>query len=129
MISKGLQSRSVAVLNQVGRTLATYLAWAVSSVLAVIDMLEVWNLIPQIYAFLRFGNWDFSSKMGYRAISVWAIFFLGIPWIILVFYVENYYREGSEKGKLWKRFLRVTLYEVGLIAAVLAIAFVLNIFS
>jgi hypothetical protein len=44
------------------------------------------------------------------AIQQFSICFAGIPWIVIIFFLEGYFRKGLRQGNLWQRVKTVYLY-------------------
>jgi hypothetical protein len=102
--------------------LLVYALWLLSSAVALV---VAW-VIRQTYllvAGVLLSDPDltssqlFNANLRANAVDRWAILVLGVMIVVLVVYVEHYYRTGAAKGKLLQHFLRVSSYQVGVMAA------------
>jgi hypothetical protein len=113
-------------------TLVQALAWLVTSVAAVIDMLYIRQGVMAILSGIQVARGlafhaaggiglDFSTDFGVSLVDKLLIFILGIGTIIAVVYIEYYFRKGQPKGLLYKR--------IGLVAAIEAGIFLLSVLA
>jgi len=100
----------MSAFRKAGRFVTVYAGWLFSSLVGLYAMLKAWEAIKLAYVALRLGKW------GYGAASNFAILLLGLAWLVGALYVESYYREGADQNLLLRRFLRVTLVELGILA-------------
>lgn len=85
----------------VARYIVCYLLWILICAIGMwLIFLIRRNLVEDIF-FLRVNAWQLS------AIDRWAVFVMGTAWVVAVFLVEGYLRNGVEQGKLWRRAGRV----------------------
>lgn len=92
-----------------------YLAWLAGCLIAFYIVYMGWQTALLIYAALEGFRW------GYALVSNASAFLLGLGCLVAVIYVEHYYRTGLDKGLLLKRFFKVTLIEVGVLAIFFAL--------
>jgi hypothetical protein len=93
-------------------TLAYLVAWLVSVVLLLVDLLAVRYVILAILGWMRVDRWtgDFWNRA--------FLLILACAGIALTISFEYYFRRGSERGLLGRRVLRVIGIQV--VVAVLA---------
>jgi hypothetical protein len=68
----------------------------------------------------------YYQSMQIRAADVWSVFFIGLLLVILIVFVEYYYRTGFQQGKLLARFCLMSIIEAGVLFVSHAIYFVLG---
>ena len=88
------------------RYLLAYLLWAISVVLAVVDLL-VWRSSAMIV--LGMTPWDRYVE---HAINQFSFLLLAIVGLGVIVFTEHHYRTGVEENRLLPRFLRVTFIEL-----------------
>ena len=88
------------------RYLAAYLLWAVTVVLAIVDLL-VWRSSGMIA--LGMTPWDRYVE---HAINQFGFLFLAILGLCVIVFAEHHYRTGVEENRLLPRFLRVTFIQL-----------------
>jgi putative Mn2+ efflux pump MntP len=99
------------------RYLLAYLLWAISVVLAILDLL-VWRSSAMIA--LGMTPWDRYVE---HAINQFGFLLLAILGLSVIVFTEHHYRTGVEENQLLPRFLRVTFIEL----LVLALAHLLRL--
>ncbi len=88
-----------------------YGAWLVTMVLAV-GVMYVWrSALLQIYIALRLDKYAFAAFNNTIVIG-----FL-LAWLVMVVVTESWYRQAVEKGLLGRRFARISLVLLALLAA------------
>ncbi|NOZ28234.1 MAG: hypothetical protein GXP39_09310 [Chloroflexi bacterium] len=97
-------------IRTAARYAAIYLAWGITGALGIADLIGAREAILRLYVMLRLGKW------GYGAADKWLFVFFGLIWLVGILYMESYYRTGAAKGVLARRFLRVTLIELAILA-------------
>ena len=95
---------------RVGRTLAVYGAWLVSSALLVGVLLMARSMVRAIFIGSRL---DTSL---YVLVNNWSFVLLALPVLCAVMYLEHYYRQSGKQGRLTRHFVTVTLIELALAA-------------
>ena len=89
---------------------AAYGAWLVSIVLAVV-VLAVWRAaLLQLYIELRLEKYAFAAFNN----TIVIVFLLA--WLVMVVATENWYRQAAEKGLIGRRFARLSLVLLALLA-------------
>ena len=86
--------------------IACYPLWLVSAALGLLDVFILRRAVEQAYLALGLDKW------GFVATSHSATIALGLAWLALVAWAEPAYREGAKDGRLWRRFRKVTLFEL-----------------
>ena len=76
-----------------------YVLWAVVIVLGLWCLIVSRSAINIIYIVITWNRWVL------RAVDRWSLLLLGIVWLAGVILVEAWFRDGVEKGVLWKRFI------------------------
>ncbi len=89
--------------------------WARSAMVAVLAILSMGVTLER-----------FQRSMEIRALDVWSAVIAGLIVLILLVFAEDYYRTGSQRGLLWRRFCRLTAIEVGVLFVAHAIYFVVG---
>ena len=79
-------------------TLMVYFLWAVISVGALGCLLVARGAITSAFRLLVLNSWVIG------AVDKFALFLLGVVGLVIVLYAENYLREASRKGTLYKSF-------------------------
>ena len=113
-------------------TLVQALAWLVTSVAAVIDMLYIRQAVLSVLSAIQSARslayhavgglgLDFSTDFGVSLVDKVLIFILGIGTVVAAVYIEYYFRKGQPKGLLYKR--------IGLVAAIEAGIFLISVLA
>ena len=94
-------------------TLAYLVAWLVSVVLLLVDLMSIRYVLLAILSWMRLDRWtgDFWNRA--------SLLVLGCVGVALAIGFEYYFRRGSERGLLGRRVLRV----LGIQVAVAALGF------
>ncbi len=106
-----------------------YILWMVSvalGALALFFVREAYLLALVVSASRREGrpaSEVLETALQARAADQWSIFFVGILTIVLIVYLENYYRTAVPAGSLWARFSLVSAIEIGVIGLANAVYF------
>lgn len=89
----------------------SFLLWLISLAMAALDFVAARVLIVSLFSLLNPNHWvmSFVDRMG--------VLLVGLTLMIVVLYLEHYYRQGSERGVLWPRFLRVSAILLAIAAA------------
>mgnify|MGYP005865347035 FL=1 len=95
-----------------------YLLWIVSIVLAGVDFPSTQSAIRLLAAIFTPYVPTETVRMRYQVhtISLFSIVILGMIWLVAAIFLLHYYEEGSRQGRLWKRFLGVTIVEAVIFA-------------
>ena len=104
-------------MRRAARYVAVYVGWLLSSALGLYVMLKAWEAVRAAYVALRLDKW------GYGAASHFSILILGLVWLVGILFVEAYYRTGAEQHDLRRRFLRVALIELAVLAPTFLVLF------
>jgi len=107
--------RRITTVRAVARYAAIYLAWGITGALGIADLIGAREAVLRLYVVLRLDKW------GYGAADKWLFVFFGLIWLVGILYAEFYYRTGAKQGLLLKRFLRVTLAELAILAVALGV--------
>lgn len=88
-----------------------YLLWLISLALFVADFFFGRILVTSLAQLTGLGYWQvsFFDRLG--------VLLAGLAGAALTIFVEYYYRTGLEKGLLWPRFTRVTLWQLAVVVA------------
>ena len=78
-------------------------AWLTSLVISSLDRTE------------RDVRARFYAGLQARAVDAWSAFIMVLALVVVVVFVEYYYRTGFRQGKLWSRFFLVTAIEIGVL--------------
>ncbi len=90
---------------------AAYGAWLVTMALAV-GVMYVWRAaLLQLYVALQL------DKYGMAAFNNTVVIVFLLAWLVMVVLTENWYRQAAEKGLLGRRFARLSLVLLALLAA------------
>ena len=90
---------------------AAYGAWLVTMALAV-GVMVVWrDALLQLYIALRLDKYAFAAFNN----TIVIVFLLA--WLVMVVITESWYRQAVEKGLLGRRFARVSVVLLALLAA------------
>lgn len=117
----------------ISRYVLGYVLWAVSIVTAgIIGLIvrDAFNNGLVLSAASQAGvdkTADFYQGLQLRAVEPWTYVIYGIIMIVIVAFVEHYYREGATRHRLLPRFLLVTGIEIGVLALAHASKFVMNL--
>ncbi|MEZ4866893.1 MAG: hypothetical protein R3C14_36565 [Caldilineaceae bacterium] len=92
------------------------LLWLVAVGLTALDILYGRLLTMAFFGLFALNHWvmSFIDRAG--------IFLLGLAGLILVLFLEHYYRTGVQRNRLWPRFLRVSAYQLVIILAGMALS-------
>ncbi len=89
---------------------AAYGAWLATMALAV-GVMYVWRAaLLQLYIALRFDKYAFAAFNN----TIVIVFLLA--WLVMVVVTESWYRQAAEKGLLGRRFARLSLVLLALLA-------------
>ncbi len=84
------------------QVLLVYGGWLVLFTLAlVLVFLLQRNVVEDILIGRMINPWRL------RSIGQWSVYVLGIGWIVFVFLIEGYLRNGAARGLFWQRIVRV----------------------
>ena len=84
------------------QVLLVYGGWLVLFTLAlVLVFLLQRNVVEDILIGRMINPWRL------RSIGQWSVYVLGIGWIVFVFLLEGYLRNGAARGLFWQRIVRV----------------------
>lgn len=99
--SQGVQM-AVKFLRRISPYVLCYLLWGITIALAFLNLIVVRNLYLTIMGVLSVQSWSAS------AIDKITFLFLGIVWLVLAIFSEDYYRISISKNRLWKSFSLIT---------------------
>jgi hypothetical protein len=114
------------------QTIIRFVAWMVSSILAIVDVLELRNAVTSIMVWNQIRIEDAMQGLDLEttqrafsgdAVVQWSTLVFGLLAVAGVVWVEHYFRKGAAIGKLFQRIAIVIGAEVG----VLVLAVVLQI--
>ncbi len=88
-----------------------YLLWLISLGLAIGDFFFGRILAVSLAEIAGLGYWQVSF------IDRLSVVLLGLAGAVLVILIEYWYRTGVEKRRLWPRFAKMTVWQIGLIVA------------
>lgn len=91
-----------------------YVLWMVIILLALWVLIVARGAVNIIYIVLTWNRWVL------RAVDRWSLLLFGIVWLIAIIAIEDYLRQGVEKGQLYQRFTKVAGAAV-LLGALLAL--------
>jgi hypothetical protein len=109
-------------MKEFSRYTLAYVLWVVSFIMAGGIGLIARESFVNLLAFLALPATkgdkaaDFYMGLQIRAAETWSYVFLGFLVVVVIVFVEFYYRAGAAKGHLLVRFLVVTAVELGLLA-------------
>ncbi|HRW06023.1 MAG TPA: hypothetical protein P5121_13045 [Caldilineaceae bacterium] len=89
----------------------SFLCWLIAVALTVLDILYGRILVMALFGLFGLNHWVMSF------IDRTSIFLLGLAGLILVLFLEHYYRTAVKRNRLWPRFRRVTGYQLAIIVA------------
>ncbi len=90
---------------------AAYGAWLVTMALAVVVMYVWRSALLQVYIALRLDKYAFAAFNN----TIVIVFLLA--WLVMVVITESWFRQAAEKGLLGRRFARLSLVLLALLAA------------
>lgn len=87
----------------------SFLLWLVATGLIILDFIYGRLLLMALVGLTPItpGLFIFIDRV--------SLVVLGLVGLILVLYLEHYYRTGVKRQQLWPRFLRVSLVQIGII--------------
>lgn len=85
--------------------LACYALWLGLSALGIWLIFQIRSAMFDLAIALRFNPWQV------RAIDQFSIVTLGLIWLVGVFILEHWLRQGMLKNQLWRRAARVLVFE------------------
>jgi hypothetical protein len=100
--------------------LLVYLGWIASAALGGYALLVFHQTIVGTFDALVLHSWARG------AVYQFSIVILGLIWLAGVLLLEDYYRNGLHRGALGRRFVRVTLGEVALLAVLLVVGLLVS---
>ena len=109
-------------MKEFSRYTLAYVLWAVSFIMAGGIGLIARESFVNFLAFLAVPATkgdkaaDFYMGLQIRAVETWSYVLLGFLVVVVIVFVEFYYRSGAAKGRLLVQFLVVTAVELGLLA-------------
>ncbi len=113
--------------SHVFQTLLYAIAWFISSLLAVVDLLNLRETVLDVLTSIQFGiqQNDLQNAQEFgktiQAIDQGLLFLGGTVAVALAVFFEYYFRKGEEKGKLVKRIVWVISIEVAIYLVLLLI--------
>lgn len=99
--SQGVQ-RVVKFLRQISPYVLCYLLWGITIALAFLNLIGARGLYLTIMGVLS------VQPRSASAIDKITFLFLGVVWLVLVIFSEDYYRTSISKNRLWKSFSLIT---------------------
>ncbi|MCC9075781.1 hypothetical protein FKZ61_006625 [Litorilinea aerophila] len=88
-----------------------YLLWVVSFALTLATLIAGRTLVMGVAGLFSDDYWRLAF------VDRAAILLLSVAGLILVLFLEHYYRRGVEQRRLWPRFARVTILQVAILLA------------
>src|SRR4051794_37253403 len=82
------------VQNSFVQHILAYLFWLITCGLALLDALVLRSTYHVLLTF------DFSQRYAARAVDDLSVLVLGVLLLILVIFIEHYYRTGAQNNKL-----------------------------
>ncbi len=115
-------------------SLAQFVAWIVTALVTLIDMLAAREAILSILAvfsvletqaYHRGGGvgQDLITQFGLTAFDNVMLLLMGLGAIVATIWIEYYYRKGRPKGLLYRRIAKVALIEVAIVVVAIVIRF------
>jgi hypothetical protein len=95
-------------------TIMVYILWFIIIIFSIWVLIAARGAINLLYIFTTFNRW------GLRAVDRWSLVFFGLAMVAGIVVVEDYLRNGAEKGILYLRFAKAA-GAVVLLGAVLAL--------
>lgn len=95
---------------RVAEAAVAYLGWIVNGLLALVALVAARGALLAIVVVLRLNPYL------YRPIDSWSFVLLGVLCLAVMLYIEHYYRQARQSGLLLRRFVRVTLIELAVLA-------------
>jgi hypothetical protein len=98
-----------------------YILWAVSMILGGMGLLQLRDAYLSAVVISSFNRNQnnatalFNSSMQTRTLDTWSYLLLGLVLVILIVFLEYFYRSGVLPGKLRRRFFKVTTFEFGIL--------------
>lgn len=99
--SQGVQM-AVKFLRQILPYVLCYFLWVITIALAFLNLIMARGLYLTIMGVLSVQSWSASG------IDKVTFLFLGIVWLVLVIFSEDYYLTSISKNRLWKSFSLLT---------------------
>jgi len=98
-----------SILIQIRDTVSTYVLWTIVIALGIGCLLAARGTINVLWIFLTWNRWTL------RAIDRWSLLLMGIVWLAVIIFAEEYLRLGADKSPLtlYKRFAKIVGWEVG----------------
>jgi len=93
----------------------SFLCWLIALGLALLDILYGRPIVVAFFGLFGLNHWvmSFIDRAG--------IFLLGLAGMVLVLFLEHYYRTGAARNILWPRFARVSAIQLLIIVVSLLI--------
>ncbi len=118
-------------------TLAQYVAWLVTALGTIIDLLAIREAILAILAVFsvlsaeayhaRGGvGEDFITTFGLSAFDNFMLLIMGLGAIVATISIEYYFRKGRPQGLLFKRIGKVLLIEVAIVIVAVIIRIIMG---
>lgn len=120
-------------VKHLSRYAVGYILWAVSIFISGIIGLVVRESVMDALVINASRNMgadnhaDFYLGFQLRAVEPWTYMLYGLLMIVVVVFLENYFRGGVRQGRLLQRFLIVTGIEAGVLALAHGTRFAANI--
>lgn len=99
----------VTMVRNIGKYVAVYAAWLVTCALGLLALLVSRQALMVLAV-------SFVDKWARSALVNWSTLLIGLAWLVVAIFTETYYREGAHQGLLPRRFSRVTLIELAVVA-------------
>ena len=109
-------------MKKVSRYILAYSLWLVSIVIAgvvgliVQDVLSNGLTLSAASAARNNPRADFYLGLQLRAAEPWLYVLYGLAMVVVIAFLEHYYRNGVDMERLLSRFLKVTTIEIGVLA-------------
>ena len=109
MNSKSIRSYSTYAL--------AYLLWAITTILGGMVLLQARDAYLSVVVMSTYDRFKdnarelFYSSLQTRTLDQWSYLFLGLLLVVLIVFIEHFYRTGVQPGILRLRFFQVTAIE------------------
>ena len=98
-----------------------YLLWAISVILGGMVLYQGRDALFSVVVVTTYDRFKdnatalFYSSLQTRSMDQWSYLLLGLLLIVLIVFIEHYFRTGVQPGSLRLRFFQVTMIEFGVL--------------
>ena len=98
-----------------------YLLWAITTILGGMVLLQARDAYLSVVIMTTYDRFKdnaselFYSSLQTRSLDTWSYLLLGLLLVILIVFIEYFYRTGVQPQKLRLRFIQVTAIEFGVL--------------